>query len=379
MTATAHSSTAKSASPGLGITLILLTLASWTTIPLFLRHFAPLIDGWTANGWRYGFSALLWLPVLLLALRRGNVPRSLWSAALLPSLFNAAAQVCFGLAPYYVEPGLMAFSLRLQIVFVTVGAAILFAAERRIIRSPGFLLGIGLVIAGTLATILLRPGGLGGGTGLGVALAIASGLLYAGYALSVRASLHGTDPMLAFSVVSQYTAVVMVGLMFAFATKDGTRDFGLQALALSPWQMGLLLLSSVIGIGIGHTLYFKSLQILGLAVSAGVVQLQPITVSIAAPFLFPQDPHLSPAQWATGALAVAGAAVILVVQHRAAKAARIQPADELDSLPVDENVALVAQSNDPQSNDPQTPAPPPSAPPSSPPASPASARSNPPA
>jgi hypothetical protein len=58
--------------------MILLTLAGWTSIPLFLRDFAHgpfAIDAWTANGWRYGVSALLWAPVLVLGLWRRNLPQ----------------------------------------------------------------------------------------------------------------------------------------------------------------------------------------------------------------------------------------------------------------------------------------------------------------
>lgn len=333
---------------GAGITLILTSLACWTTIPLFLRHFTDQIDGWTANGWRYGFSALLWLPLLLMAARRRAVPRGLWRAAVLPSLFNTAAQVCFGLAPYYVEPGLMTFSLRLQIVFVTFGAAMLFPAERVIIRKPGFIAGIAMVVIGTMLTVYLKPGGLGGGTALGVALSIASGLLYAGYALSVRATMHGMPPLLAFSAVSQYTAAMMLVLMLVFSRNLHTHapSFGLEILQMSSGQLTMLLVSAVIGIGIGHTAYFKSIQALGLAVSAGVVQLQPITVSIVAPFLFPDDEHLSAAQWATGLIAVGGAAMMLFTQHLASRKKAIAPIDEFDDLPVDPDVALVGQSNE---------------------------------
>ncbi|MBS0188447.1 MAG: DMT family transporter, partial [Planctomycetes bacterium] len=164
--ATTRVATVVPPSTGAGIALILTSLVCWTTIPLFLRHFKDLIDPWSANGWRYGFSALMWLPVLLLAARRGNVPRQMWRAAIVPSLFNTGAQVCFGIAPYYVEPGLMTFSLRLQIIFVTVGAALMFPSERAIIRKPGFIAGIAMVALGTLLTIWLRPGGLGAGTAL---------------------------------------------------------------------------------------------------------------------------------------------------------------------------------------------------------------------
>src|SRR4051812_2711017 len=78
----------------LGIVLILLTLLGWSSIPLFLRHFTQpphRIDAWTANGWRYAFSALLWAPVLITAALRRTTPRGLWRAALVPGLFNAVA------------------------------------------------------------------------------------------------------------------------------------------------------------------------------------------------------------------------------------------------------------------------------------------------
>lgn len=294
-----------------GIIMIVLTLLGWTSIPLFLRHFASLIDPWTANGWRYGISALVWLPVLILGWRGGWLPQGLWRAALVPSLFNAAAQVCFAIAPYLVEPGLMTFSMRLQIVFLTGGAALLFAAERRVIRSPGYILGISMVLLGTLGTLWLKPGGLGRGTAGGVSLAIGAGFLYAAYALSVRHFMYGMRPIVAFAAVSQYTAGIIVALMIPFGARGG-----LTALDLDGTQFFLLVLSALIGIGIGHTLYFASIARLGLAVSSGVVQLQPITVSIGSLLIFGEV--LTPGQWACGVGAVAGAAVMLYAQHRIA-------------------------------------------------------------
>lgn len=331
-----------------GLLTIILTLASWTAVPVMLRHFAtseggkPLIDGWTANGWRYGFSALIWLPAILIGLSRGRLPKGLWRMAVIPAAFNTAAQVCFGIAPYYIDPGLMTFSLRLQIVFVTIGAIIMFPAERRVIRSRGYLIGIGLVVAGTCITLLAKPGGLGGGTSTGVMLAIGAGLLYGAYALSVRRCLHGVNPITAFAAISIYTAVGMIGLMFVFGANSGADVLGLRA-----GQITLLLVSSLIGIGIGHTLYFYSIGRLGLAVSTGVVQLQPITVSIASLFVFGEK--LTPIQWSSGLIAITGAGVMLWTQHRMMSRAGaprpVAPIDEFDDLPVDPAVALVGQSN----------------------------------
>ncbi len=319
--ATPSTSTTPTTGYALGVTAVVLTLLGWTSIPLFLRFFTRDIDAWTANGWRYALSALIWAPFIGWAIYRSRVPAGLWRAALVPSLFNAGGQICFGLAPYYVEPGLMTFSLRLQIVFVAFGAALLFAAERRVIRTPLFLIGLTMVVVGTLATVVQRPGGLGGGTGLGVGLAILSGVLYAAYALSVRKWMMGMNPIIAFAAVSQYTGAVLVLLMLVLGRNlaTGEWDAGLSALSLPGWKLALLAASSLIGIGLGHTFYFFSIARLGLAVSASVVQLQPVTVSIASMLIFGEI--LTPGQWAFGALAIAGAGVILYAQSRATRPA----------------------------------------------------------
>ncbi|MCC6677211.1 MAG: DMT family transporter [Phycisphaerales bacterium] len=332
---TPQSAEAAAASRFTGTILILLTLLGWTSIPLFLKHFASQIDPWTANGWRYGFSAILWAPVLIVGTFHRSLPKGLWRAALVPSLFNAAAQVCFGIAPYMVGPGLMTFSMRLQIVFLTAGAALLFPAERRIIKSAGFLSGMSMVIIGTCITLALQPGGLGGGTTAGVVLSIAAGFLYAAYGLSVRHFMHGMKPFPAFAAVSQYTAAVIVILMLIYGKQSG-----LSALDLSTPQFALLLLSSIIGIGLGHTMYFASIARLGLAVSAGVVQLQPITVSICSFFLFGEI--LTPGQWSGGLIAIAGAGIMLYTQHqlaRRAARASIPPAPPPSTTPASPRLA----------------------------------------
>src|SRR5262245_26340774 len=89
------SATAPKAPPDgalLGISTLVLTLLGWSSIPLFLKSFIHEIDGWTANGWRYAFSAVIWAPMLLWAYRAPRAPAGLWRAALVPSLFNIAGQ-----------------------------------------------------------------------------------------------------------------------------------------------------------------------------------------------------------------------------------------------------------------------------------------------
>lgn len=336
-------------STGLGVLTLVLTLLGWSSVPLFLRHFAHSIDFWTSNGWRYGFSALVWLPVLIFVAingvrgaRGGGLPKGLWKAALVPSIINAAGQVCFTWAHYRIEPGLVTFGLRTQLLFVAIGAWMLFPAERAVIRRPGYLIGAVVLLIGMSAVILMaeperaleatnaqqaslnsspsESPSLSIETGLaapgdkaahlqGVALAIASGMLFAGYGLAVRKYMHGVNSVLAFAAICQYTAIAMVVLMLIFGVRSG-----LTALDLPGDQMFWLLCSALIGIAIGHVFYYFSLARLGVAVTAGVIQLQPFIVAVASLWLF--NEVLTGWQWAGGTLAVCGALVMLGVQWR---------------------------------------------------------------
>ena len=187
----------------IGTLTIVLTLVAWSSVPLFLRHFVDLIDPWTSNGWRYGFSALLWAPVLVIGLLSGRLRPGLWRAAIVPSVVNAVGQVTFVCAHYQIEPGLLSFGLRSQIIFAAVGAYLLFPDERRVIRSRSYVLGVIVVIGGTGGALLMGKERPDAAATLGILLAIASGLLFSLYSLAVRKYMRGTNSVVAFAVISQ--------------------------------------------------------------------------------------------------------------------------------------------------------------------------------
>jgi drug/metabolite transporter (DMT)-like permease len=315
-----------------GTLTILTTLLAWTSIPLFLRYFADFVDPWTSNGWRYGISALLWAPLLLWRAKRRSLPKGLFVAALVPAFVNSLGQICFTTAHYQIEPGLLTFGLRTQMVFVAVGAYLLFPAERKVITAPRYLVGLVALAIGTSMAVLAGNEPMRGGTALGILLAVASGMLFAGYGLSVRKFMSGYRSVVAFAAISQYTAFAMLVLMLVLGDRAGLTafDHGLDIFAL-------LLLSGVIGIGIGHVLYYISIARLGVAISAGVLQLHPFTVAIASYFLFGEI--LTPAQWTGGCIALAGAVAMLSVQGRlqpsmpGAMNVKPSPESETDSSP----------------------------------------------
>lgn len=304
-------------SNALGAVMVIMTLIGWSSVPLFLKHFADHIDAWTSNGWRYGFSALLWAPVVIVVAYRKRLPSGLWKAALVPSIVNSAGQVCFTWAHYKIDPGLLTFGLRSQILFAALGAFLLFPAERAIIRTPGYLIGMMVVVLGTAGAVLLGDEPVDFTHAAGVTLAIASGLLFAMYGLSVRKYMRGVNSVLAFAAISQYTALVMVIMMLTLGERGG-----LTALEMGGEQFFWLLVSAIVGIALGHVFYYMSIARLGVAVSAGVLQLQPFGVAVGSYILFSEI--LTIGQWVSGCVAVAGAILMLGVQRLITKK-RVDP------------------------------------------------------
>jgi drug/metabolite transporter (DMT)-like permease len=242
---------------------------------------------------------------------------------LVPSLFNCVAQVCFAWAPYFINPGLLTFLLRLQILFVAAGAYILFPVERPVMRTLRYRIGLIVVFLGSVGTVLLRGEIPRGGTAFGVLLGFLSGVLYGGYALSVRRNMRGVHSVVAFAAISQYTALGMVGLMLAFG-----QDYGRRAWMLSQGQFALLVVSAFVGIALGHVFYYIAIARLGVAVSSGIIQLQPFFVGVASYFLF--DERLTTAQWLSGVAAMCGAVIMLTTPRPSAES---EPAEVLKAVP----------------------------------------------
>lgn len=291
----------------MGVMTIAMTLVGWSSVPLFIRHFADSIDIWTSNGWRYGFSAFLWMPVVFWGLSRGGLPAGIWRKSVVPAVVNAIGQVAFAWSFYKIDPATATFGLRTQIIFVAVGAYMLFPSERRLLRDPRMWAGMAMVAVGVSGTIYFGHGLPRGDQALGVLMAIGAGFFFAAYGLAVRHYMHGFHPVTAFAVISQYTAGAMVLLMLALGEQRG-----LTVLNLPTGQIVLLLVSAIIGIALGHVFYYISIAKLGVAVSSGVIQLQPFMVSLGQTALGWQS--LSAAQWGSGLVAVAGAIIMLAVQ-----------------------------------------------------------------
>lgn len=290
-----------------------LTLVGWSITPVFIGYIADGgIDPWTNNGWRYAIAAIVWAPLLIVSVCRGKAPPDLMRRALVPAAINSVAQTIFTHGFYAIDPALFVIGLRLQIVFVAIGAAVLFPSERAVIRTGRFILGATLATLGIVGVLLfgLRDAGAinSGQMVLGMTLAVVSGAAFGAYGLAVRQVMQGVPSPLAFAAIAQYTAIAMVGLMFVMSP-----DHGAGPLSAEGSVVAVLLISTFTGIAGTHVFYYMSINRIGVAVTTAVLQLQPFGVGVISYFVLGEK--LSLPQWACGVGAMAGAGLALWVQH----------------------------------------------------------------
>ena len=284
-----------------GVAAFLVVILSWASMPLFLKYFTGLLDGWTVNGVRYTIAALLALPYLLLRVRAGEVSPGLYRDALIPAGCNIAGQICWGLSPYFNHASIMHFIGRSTFLFMIVFGYVLLHEERKLIARPLFWLGALGTVSGVVAMFL---GGTAQGSTstTGVLLLLGAGAGWAAYGVAVKRCMGRHSARLSFCVISLYTAPVLLALMFGLG--DWPRIATLEA---PDWFW--IVLSAVTAITLAHTLLYVVIKHYGPIVTDGVLQVIPFVTVVGAYLLFGEV--LTGLQWFGGTLLVGGSFALL--------------------------------------------------------------------
>lgn len=272
------------------------------TVPVLLKSFTRFLDAWTVNALRYSVAALIWAPFVLT--HRAQIPgglRSLWVAALVPSVANLGAQVGWALAPYYNDATVISFVVRSSFAFTILFSLLLLREERAVVGQPLFWAACAGMAAGVVA---MYWGGieLGNMTPLGVTVLVVDAAFWGLYAVCVRRFLGAYPARLAFGVISLYTAAALWALGLALGDWSPV-----PGMSLSLW--GQVILSAVLGIAVGHVFLYRAIGIVGPIVTEGTFSLVPFVAAFTA--MLALGERLSLLQWAGGCLLVASSYLLL--------------------------------------------------------------------
>jgi len=303
-------------------------LWAWPTI--FIRYIKQEThDGFTPdalNVYRYSAGAALALAVV--GLSRPADLAAVLGRPLVPfllALILATFQVVWVRAVYYLDAAYSVLVGRSSVVFALLLTYLVFADERRLIRSGRFLLSAGAALAAVVGISLLDPKfSLSGSAhkpiagptlALGTVILLISSLIWAAYAVSVRKLGRHLPAMATFAVTAAMTTLLLlpVGLL------DG--HMGFIGSAGCSWKViGAVVFSGMLCVGATQVLYYVSLKRIGVAHTS--------LVSLATPFLtgafsfLVLKERLTGWQWLLGTVLVASLGLMIYGSLQARPAAQ---------------------------------------------------------
>jgi drug/metabolite transporter (DMT)-like permease len=281
------------------------TLLCWSSAPLFIKYLTGYLDLWTQNLLRYGAACLFWLPFLLIAAKKGQLPKVVWKRALIPFIPNIVGQSLWAAAFYYIDPGFASLLSMTAFLWVIILSIIFFAEERQHLSNRLFRLSIILSLVGLLGVMVFHPAVTHSYTIIGIAIVMLYGIIWGSYAIAVKVMFRGIDSRIGFSVVSIYTVVALLILTMFMGQPAKCLE-----LSLNGWFA--VIISGITGIALGHVFYYISLRRLG-ATTPSLVQLaQPFIVVVISYFVFSE--RLSVPQLVFGVILVAGSALAILAK-----------------------------------------------------------------
>ena len=284
------------------------TLACWSSAPLFIKYLTGYLDLWTQNLLRYGAACLFWLPVLLVAAQKGQLPKKVWKRALVPFIPNIIGQSLWAAAFYYIDPGFASLLSMTAFLWVIILSVIFFADERQHLSNRLFRLSIILSLVGLLGVVVFHPAFTHSYTIIGIAIIMLYGVIWGSYAIAVKVMFRGIDSRIGFSVVSIYTVIAIFILTLVLGHPGKCLE-----LSFNGWFA--VIISGITGIALGHVFYYISLRRLGPTTPSLVQLAQPFIVVVISYFAF--NEKLSTPQLVFGAVLIAGSALAILAKRDA--------------------------------------------------------------
>lgn len=300
------------------------TLICWSSAPLFIKYLTEYLDLWTQNVLRYAAASIFWLPFLLYQMRAGRLSRAVWKRALLPFIPNIIMQNLWAAAFYYINPGFASLLSMTGFLWVIILSIIFFAEERQLLGNRLFRLSILLSVVGLVGVMRFHPAFMQAYTKIGIVIVLLYGFIWGFYGVAVKIAFRDIDSRAGFSVVSIYTTI---GLFVLILFKGHPQ----RCLEMPAAGWAATIVSGIVGIALGHVLYYTSIRRIGSTVPSLIQLAQPFVVGVISYFVFSEA--LNPMQWIFGIVLVVGSSMAILAKNHPSSPAALTGSRSYSKLP----------------------------------------------
>ncbi len=282
----------------------------WVWPAIFIKILSSYFDNFTQNFYRF-LSASVVLIIINLIYHKKEFLSSLRNIKIfiLPALLIFAFQIIWVAGIYLVTPTVAVIIARSSVLFVTLFSFIFFYDEREIIKSKAFVFGSLLAIIGVCGVILGKDNfsfqNLN--LNLGSILVLIGAILWALFLISIKVIVKKTEPLVsagisyALSIPLFFTVTLLFGDMGALRTAP-------------PGIIAILFLSGIFCVGMANALNFKSIKLIGAAISSSFVLVTPFFTAVASYFIFREI--LTLPQILFGVILLSGCAILIRGRNR---------------------------------------------------------------
>lgn len=299
------------------VAMNLVAVLCWAVAPTMVKAINRSFPVNFQNAWRYLVSlAVLW-PVAVATADRSRLRadlaeiRRLAGKVVVIALVQYAFQFTYTYSLTFIYPGVMTLVGQTQAIFGALVAVALFPDERRVVRDYRFLAGIACAIAGAVL-VVLGSGSLGGASGgaafgAGVLSVLASAVAWALLGALIKRWVPHVPSLLAISSV--FTVLVP---MFLASYAAANRGFPVPAAPAVDWV--LMVASGLVGVGLGQSLFYRAVPVIGVATSTSLGLLIPFLAAGLSWLVFRE--RLSAVQLVGGVLLVLGSWFVVRLRLR---------------------------------------------------------------
>lgn len=275
----------------------------WIWPPIIIKALNPHFDNLTQNFYRF-FAASVVLIITNLVCYKEEFLKEFRNIKkfISPTLLIFAFQVTWVGGLNILTPTVAILINRSSVLFVTVFSFLLFKDERVLIKSRAFIGGLLLAIIGVVGVITGRNNLRLNDFNLGVIIILISAILWALYLIVVKKRVRKIEPLIVAGIV--YTLSTPFFFISSLLWGDLSRIFD-----ASPGINILLFVSGMLCVGIANAFNFKSIKLIGTAISSTLVLITPFFTGIASYFIFREV--LTIPQILFGIILIVGGAILL--------------------------------------------------------------------
>ena len=232
---------------------------------------------------------------------------SLFGKLLLMAGITYLFQVTFTYSFFLLYPGFGTLLYKSGIIFSVLLAVGLFPDERTTLKDPKFQLGLILGLAGMVITIVGDKDFGEMQFNLGVIMVLTATASWSLLTALIKKWLPGVSPSFSVSVI-----LTIVNPFFLLT--DIIMSGGLHIPQTSPQMWAIMIISGILGVGIAHTSYYRSVPVLGVALCASLDLSRPLLVALISFFLYGE--RLTIPQMIGGILLIAGSYLVIKIRFR---------------------------------------------------------------